>query len=72
MLIYPDPLNRGHCLVMNSGRTFHAAEFEGSNAQLYPRLGDWAVLRVAPTKADAARTETVAAGLFDEDWKFAR
>ncbi len=71
-LIYPDPLNRGRYLVLNSGHTFHAAEFEGSNALLYPRLGDWAVLKLAPTKLDPARTETVAAGLFDEDWQFAK
>ena len=72
VLIYPDPLKRDRYLVLNSGHTFHAAEFEGSNALLYPRLGDWAVLKLAPTKLDPAHTETVAAGLFDEDWQFAK
>ena len=72
VLIYPDPLKRDRYLVLNSGHTFHAAEFEGSNALLYPRLGDWAVLKLAPTTLDPAHTETVAAGLFDEDWQFAK
>ncbi len=71
-LIYPDPLKRDRYLVLNSGHTFHAAEFEGSNALLYPRLGDWAVLKPSPTKLDPAHTETVAAGLFDEDWQYAK
>ena len=72
VLVYPDPLDASRYLVLNSGHTFHAADFQGSNALLYPRLGDWAVLKIAPTEADPAATETVAAGLFDEEWKFGK
>lgn len=61
-LIYPDPLNPERYVVINSGHTFHEPEFRGTNALLYPRLGDWAVLRTADGEA-------VTAGYFDEEWK---
>ncbi|OWK42355.1 hypothetical protein [Fimbriiglobus ruber] len=70
VLIYPNPLNPTRYVVINSGHTFHAAELKGTNAQLYPRLGDWAVLKLAPTAKDPLATEVVAAGLFDEFWQF--
>ena len=44
MLIYPNPLNANRYVVLNSGHTFHAADYRGTNALLYPRLGDYAVL----------------------------
>ncbi len=69
-LIYPHPFDRTRYLVINSGHTFHEAEFKGTNAGLYPRLGDWAVLKVAPTAKDPTAAEVVAGGLFDENWQF--
>jgi hypothetical protein len=60
VLIYPKG-SSGY-VVLNSGHTFGEAEFRGSNAQLYPRLGDWAVRKVTG--------EVVASGLFDENWQF--
>jgi hypothetical protein len=51
VMIYPNPLNPRRYVVVNSGHTFHEAEFRGSNAQLYPRLGDFAVLRLDPGRA---------------------
>lgn len=72
VLIYPHPTVNGKYLVLNSGHTFHAAELKGTNAQLYPRLGDWAVLKPKPTKADPAAAEVVAAGIFDENWQFVK
>lgn len=70
VLIYPNPLAPWQYVVLNSGHTFHAADFQGTNALLYPRLGDWAVLKATPTEKDPAATEVVASGLFDEFWKF--
>jgi predicted esterase len=70
VLIYPNPLNPYRYVVINSGHTFHAKDFQGTNALLYPRLGDWAVLKPTPTAADPAAAEVVAAGLFDENWQF--
>jgi hypothetical protein len=64
ILIYPNPLNPKRYVVLNSGHTFHAAEFQGSNALLYPRLGDYAVLALGESAPEA-----VVNGLFDDDWK---
>jgi poly(3-hydroxybutyrate) depolymerase len=70
VLIYPHPTVTGKYVVLNSGHTFHAADLKGTNALLYPRLGDWAVLKPNPTKADPAAADVVAAGIFDENWRF--
>jgi Prolyl oligopeptidase family len=70
VLIYPNPLDSEHYVVINSGHTFREADLKGTNALLYPRLGDWAVLKPKPTKDDPAGFEVVAAGLFDENWQF--
>ncbi|MBX9678340.1 MAG: alpha/beta hydrolase [Gemmataceae bacterium] len=66
-LIFPNPLNPAKYVVINSGHTFHAAEFQKTNALIYPRLGDWAVLRLVG--GDALNVEPAASGLFDEFWK---
>jgi predicted esterase len=68
VLIYPSPLNTGRYVVLNSGHTFHAADFRGTNALLYPRLGDVALLRLTPTSQDPLATEVVTAGTFDDFW----
>lgn len=69
VLIYPNPLNPKRYVVINSGHTFHAADFQGSNKGLSPKLGDWAVLKPAPTAGDPAAADVAAAGLFDEAWQ---
>ena len=61
-LIYPNPLNPSRYAVLNSGHTFGEKEFRGTNALLFPLLGDWSVIR----KADGA---VAAAGLFDDKWQ---
>ncbi len=72
VLIYPSPLNATRYLVLNSGHTFHAADFQGTNALLYPRLGDYAVLRLTGGAEDSLRVEVATAGLFDEYWQIPR
>jgi predicted esterase len=69
VMIYPSPLNATRYIVLNSGHTFHAADFRGTNALLYPRLGDYALLKLAPTDKDTLAVEVVKAGLFDEAWQ---
>ncbi len=69
VLIYPSPLNPRRYVVLNSGHTFHAADFQDTNARLYPRLGDYALLKPAPTEKDALAAEVVTAGLFDDFWQ---
>jgi hypothetical protein len=70
VLIYPHPERPGAYVVINSGHTFHEADFRGTNALLYPRLGDWAVIKPTPTTKDPVAAEVVAAGLFNESWQF--
>jgi predicted esterase len=74
-LIYPSPLSTHHYVVLNSGHTFHAADFQGTNALLYPRLGDYAILKLPAgakdDKKDPLAVEVQRAGLFDDFWKAA-
>lgn len=61
VLIYPNPLNPKRYVVINSGHTFSEADFRGTNAWLYPRLGDYSVLK--------PNGEIVFSGFFDEHWR---
>ncbi len=67
-----------HYLVLNSGHTFHEAEFAAFNYLLFPRLGDWALLQARPGAElwqPGMRDfpeEVRAAGYFDETWRHAR
>jgi hypothetical protein len=63
VLIGVNPLNRLRYVVINSGHTFGAREFNGTNALLYPHLGDHAVIKIG--EAD----EVKAGGYFNEKWK---
>jgi hypothetical protein len=68
LLIYPNPLNPSKYVVVNSGHTFHAEDFKGTNALLYPRFGDFAVLRVAGKGPPLTVEQVELNGLFDETW----
>ena len=61
VLIYPNPLNPKRYIVINSGHTFGDADFLGTNAWLYPRLGDYSVL--------TASGDIALSGFFDEQWR---
>jgi hypothetical protein len=69
VLIYPSPLNPQRYVVLNSGHTFHAADFLGTNALLFPRLGDYAVLKLTPTEKDPLGTTVAVSGLYDDYWQ---
>jgi hypothetical protein len=69
VMIYPSPLTTGRYIVLNSGHTFHAADFQGTNAFLYPRLGDYAVLKIKPTEQEPLAADVAAAGIFDDFWR---
>jgi hypothetical protein len=60
----PLPGAAGRYVVLNSGHTFHPPA-EKINYLFYPRLGDWAVLKLG----DGAEGSVADAGLFDEQWK---
>ena len=52
VLIQPNPLAAGRYVVLNSGHTFHEKELATLNYLLFPRLGDWAVVKVPAARAD--------------------
>ncbi len=62
VMIFPNPLNPMHYVVLNTGHTIPSEDYTKTNALLYPRLGDYAILRM-----DDGSVMT--AGLFDESWK---
>lgn len=64
VLVTANPLNPRRYVVLNSGPTFGAADFRGTNALLYPRLGDHAVYQAAGRDGLLKAT-----GYFDEGWK---
>jgi len=68
VMVYPSPLNPQRLVVLNSGHTFHARDFEATNAMLFPRLGDYAILELATTETDPLAVRVATAGIFDEFW----
>jgi hypothetical protein len=70
VMIYPNPLSPGKYVVLNTGHTFGEKDLQGTNALLYPQLGDWAVIKPKPTAKEPWAYEVVDAGLFDEFWQF--
>ncbi len=69
VMIFPNPLNPKKYVVLNTGHTIPSEDYAKTNALLFPRLGDYAILRMTPTAKDAAAYEVATAGLFDEFWK---
>ncbi|WP_010584993.1 prolyl oligopeptidase family serine peptidase [Schlesneria paludicola] len=71
-LIAPNPLpgadNR--YVVLNSGHTFRESDLAKFNYLLFPRWGDWAVLKLDSTQSfDRGWDDNVVkAGYFDESW----
>jgi dienelactone hydrolase len=70
VLVTLSPLATNHYVVLNSGHTFHADDFEKTNAMLYPRLGDFALLELTGAKEEPLANEVRSAGLFDDFWHF--
>jgi poly(3-hydroxybutyrate) depolymerase len=60
--ICSSPLAPDRYLVINSGHTFHEAEFAAFNYLLFPRMGDWAMIKIDP------KEEVLSSGYFDEAW----
>ena len=63
VLISVNPLNSLRYVVINSGHTFGAEDFRGTNALLYPRLGDHAVIKIG------SPDEVKVNEFYDEKWK---
>ncbi len=63
-LIYPNPLNPGKYVVLNTGLTIDDRGYNGDYGT--PLWGDYAIVKVKP---GAAVPDLVTAGLFDERWQ---
>jgi hypothetical protein len=66
VLITANPVNPLRYVVLNTGHTFGAREFRGTNALLYARLGDYAVIEADDEAGPGA---VKLSGYFDENWK---
>ena len=62
VLIFPNPLNPNKYVVINSGHTFSEDDWRGTNANLYPHIGDYALIALE-------NHEIVHSGFFNEQWK---
>lgn len=69
VLVYPNPLQPSRYVVLNSGHTFHEAEFKGSNALLYPRLGDAGLIHFQPRSAGGYHETVIWSDVFDRFWE---
>jgi len=72
-MIHPNPLPgaAGRYVVLNSGHTYHAAELRFSY-MVFPRLGDWAILKVGENLPDApapiVHETVITSDFFNEAW----
>jgi hypothetical protein len=68
VLIYPNPLNPNHYIVLNSGFTYREYDYE-NNARQTPKLPDWAIVNtdIPPTAQTPGGIDS--AGFFDENWE---
>jgi pimeloyl-ACP methyl ester carboxylesterase len=62
VLIFPNPLNPNRYVVINSGHTFSEDDWTGTNANLYPHIGDYALISLD-------NHAIVHSGFFDERWR---
>jgi hypothetical protein len=75
VFICASPLASDRYVVINSGHTFHEKEFAAFNYLLFPRLGDWALMKVTPgaeqwqPSSATFPEEVIRAGYFDEEWR---
>ena len=71
-LVYPNPLNPQHYIVLNSGHTFSIHRILAQTESVFfPRLGDWGVVSTDISNPEVLKpTGTIkASGFFDENWK---
>lgn len=68
VMIYPNPLNPGRYVVLNSGFTFREFDYL-NNARQTAKLPDWAIVdtTVPPSPTDPGKI--VDAGFFGEQWE---
>jgi hypothetical protein len=68
IVIFPNPLNPGKYIVLNSGFTFREFDYL-NNARQTPKLPDYAVIDTTTPSDFRYPGKIVLAGFFDENWK---
>lgn len=68
-LIYPNPLNPKHYVVLNSGLTFRPAH-DSTNSLQNPHLPDWAVVGIDQAPTDKLPGRIAATGFFNDAWQY--
>ncbi len=68
ILIFPNPLNPEHYVVLNSGIDFRTEGY-GNNAHQTPKLPDWAIVDLRTPPGPRWPGKIIDAGFFDEEWK---
>jgi pimeloyl-ACP methyl ester carboxylesterase len=71
-MVYPNPLQPRRYVVLNSGHSFRRTEMAATNATLFPRFGDFAVIHLRQAIGRPVEGEVLTAGYFDEEWKLPR
>jgi hypothetical protein len=71
ILIFPNPLNPAHYVVLNSGFTYREYD-DLNNARQTPKLPDWAVIDLNTPPNSRWPGKVVAADFFDERWRLKR
>ena len=64
--IFPSPYSSKNYVVINSGHTFRTEDLKATNALLFPRWGDYAILKIIPGMP--SKNELQISGIFDEFW----
>ena len=67
--IYPNPLNPGKYIVLNSSFTYREYDYL-NNARQVSKLPDWAIVDVRTPADSRFPGKVVAADFFDEQWRF--
>ena len=68
ILIFPNPLNPDHYVVLNSGHTFRE-EAASNNSYQTPKLPDWAIVDLREPPGPRWPGRIAATGFFDEQWR---
>jgi hypothetical protein len=71
VLIYPNPLNPKHYVVLNSGFTFREYDYL-NNARQVPKLPDWAIVDVTTPPSSRWPGKIAAADFFTDLWQVAK
>jgi hypothetical protein len=71
-MLYPNPLQPSRYVVLNTGHSFRRNEMAATNATLFPRFGDFAILQLHQPVSAQVEAEVITAGYFDEEWKLTK